>query len=243
MMKKIKFAIPSYKRAEKQRTLNMLVNLGYEKEDIVIATQTKQDYEEYSERYGEQCTIIFREANTVTGNRNTLLDYFDKGQWLIMLDDDIEGIYRLAGKKLVKVETKKELDEMFTDFFEYTEKNNGKMWGVYPVKNAYFMNNTINKKNIINSCLGIINDFRFDENYKAKEDIELCCRYIANGYNVIRFNFITYDVKHKQKGGCYETWKTDENEKVAVRLVTKYPKLLKMNTKRKGEVLYCGDRH
>ena len=194
----IKFAIPSYKRVDKQLSLKMLKDFGYEKDDIYISTETKEDYEAYKEKYSKDCNVIYKEGHSVTENRNALIDYFDKGQWVVMLDDDIQGFYKLAGKTLKKIETRNEIDKMFNDFFEYTEKNNGKMWGVYPCKNAYFMKQTINKKDIINSCLGLIIDERFDEELKTKEDIELCCRYINKGYNIIRFNFITYDVKHKQ---------------------------------------------
>ena len=241
-MQKIKFAIPTYKRVEKQLTLQMLKKFGYTKEDIIMATQTEDDYTAYKNKYNEDCIIICREGHSVTDNRNTLIDYFDKGQWIIMLDDDINGFFKLTGKSLTKIETKEEFDKMINDFFIYTEKNNGKMWGVYPCKNAFFMGQSINKKDIVNSCLGIIVDERFDENLKAKEDIELCCRYIKNGYNIIRFNFITYDVKHKQTGGCSDVWKTQENEIVARKLVYKYPSLLKLNSRRRGEVLYCGKR-
>lgn len=238
----IKFAIPTYKRADKQLTLNMLKEFGYSKEDIIMSTQTEEDYKTYTEKYGNDCTVIYKEGHSVTDNRNTLIDYFEKGQWVIMLDDDIKGFYKLAGKGLTKIETKEEIDKMFNDFFEYTEKNKGKMWGVYPCKNAFFMKQSINKRDIVNSCLGIIIDERFDESFTAKEDIELCCRYINKGYKVIRFNFITYDVRHKQKGGCYDSWKSNLNEIVSNRLVAKYPNLLKLNSKRKGEVLYCGTR-
>lgn len=238
----IKFAIPTYKRADKQLTLQMLKDFGYKKEDIVMSTQTKEDFEQYNDKYGSECSVIYREGHSVTDNRNNLIDHFEKGQWVVMLDDDITGFFKLAGKKLVKIETREEFETMLNDFFKYTEANNGKMWGVYPCKNAFFMGQSINKKDIVNSCLGLIIDQRFDDNLKAKEDIELCCRYIKSGYNVIRFNFITYDAKHRGKGGCSDVWKSNENEIVSKKLVMKYPKLLRLNTKRKGEVLYCGTR-
>lgn len=238
----IKFAIPTYQRADKQLSLKMLKDFGYTKDEIIMSTQTEEDYKAYKEKYDNDCTIIYKEGHSVTENRNTLIDYFDKGQWVIMLDDDIQGFFKLSGKGLKKIETREEIEKMFNDFFEYTEKNNGRMWGVYPCKNAFFMKQSINKKDIINSCLGLIIDQRFDEELKTKEDIELCCRYIKSGYNIIRFNFITYDVKHKQKGGCCEVWKSEINDVVAKKLVAKYPKLLKLNSRRKGEVLYCGTR-
>ena len=238
----IKFAIPTYKRPEKQLSLKMLRDFGYSKEDIIMSTQTEEDYKAYKERYDNECTIIYKEGHSVTENRNTLIDYFDKGQWVVMLDDDITGFFKLTGKSLKKIETREEFEKMLNDFFEYTERNNGRMWGVYPCKNAFFMKQSINKKDIINSCLGLIIDQRFDETLKTKEDIELCCRYIKSGYNIIRFNFITYDVKHKQKGGCCDVWKSEENDVVSKKLVAKYPKLLRLNSRRKGEVLYCGRR-
>lgn len=241
-MQKIKFAIPTYKRVEKQLTLQMLKEFGYEKDDIVISTQTQEDFEQYFNKYNSECSVIFREGHSVTDNRNTLIDYFNKGDWVVMLDDDIQAFYKLSGKKLTKISTKEEFNRMLNDFFEYTERNNGKIWGVYPCKNAFFMKQSIDKKDIVNTCLGLIIDQRFDETLKAKEDIELCCRYIKSGYNVIRFNFITFDAKHRNKGGCSDVWKSNENELVSKKLVAKYPKLLRLNTTRKGEVLYCGKR-
>lgn len=241
-MRKYKFGIPSYKRGAKQRTLQMLIDYGYEKEDIVISTQTEEDYREYSEKYGEFCEVIFTPGDSVTKNRNSILRHFGRGEWVVMLDDDISGFYKLNSGKLERINSIEELDSMVVDFFEFAKAHNALIWGLYPVKNQFFMKNTIDTSNIVNTCLGIINEVRFDESFIAKEDIELCCRVISAGLNVIRFNFICYDAKHRNKGGCYDVWNSDENEKVSERLVFLYPNLLKINRRRRGEVLFTGAR-
>lgn len=241
---KFKFAIPSYNRAEKQRTLELLSGLGFSKNDIVLSTQTEKDFEEYTEKYNGLCVIIYKAGNSAADNRNNLLEYFKEGDWIMMLDDDISGFFVLKGDKLAKVSSKDELEKMITSFFEYTEKVNGKMWGIYPVKNAFFMKKTIDKRCIVNGCLGIINYLKFDNGYRTKEDFEMCCRLLRNGKKVVRFNFVTADIKSKQKGGCHEDWKAiKENEEIAYNLTCKYPELVRLNPKRRGEVVFCGNRN
>lgn len=240
---KFKFAIPSFHRAENQRTLKMLVDLGFQKDEIVLSTQTAEDYKDYSARYGDRCEIIYKDGNCAADNRNTIIKAFHHGAWIMMLDDDIDAFYVLKGKTLQKIDTREHLEKMFTSFFEYTEKNGGKLWGIYPVKNAYFMKGTINKRSLVCGCLGIINCQEFDNRYRTKEDFEYCCRIMRSGANVIRFNFVTCDIKFKIQGGCHDDWgNIKENQQIAYDLVTRYPDLVKLNPSRRGEVLFCGKR-
>lgn len=69
-----KILIPSYKRAGKVKTLDLLQGETYSADDIIISTQTQEDYDAYRGHYKGRATIIYREGNSVGDNRNSLLE-------------------------------------------------------------------------------------------------------------------------------------------------------------------------
>ena len=230
------FGIPSYKRSDEQLTLDYLEQMGYSKEQIFISTQTAEDYEKYSKKYSNRANILYRKGTCVSDNRNTILDNFEKGQKIIMLDDDIKYIGSLKDKQ-IKPFTKEELNKFLNDAFEYCEKNHSLIWGGYPVDNYYFMKASIDKKNLlIGTILGIINDeYRFNREFKVKEDFELCLQMIKNGYNCIRFNFIHAPAKHKSEGGCKDVWNTDDE--CTKKILLKYPNFIRKGCKKNSILL------
>ena len=98
------FCIPSYKRAFEQLTLDYLESMEINKERIYISTQTKDDFKEYSEKYGQRANIIYNEGTCVGDNRNNILNNFKEGTKIVMLDDDLKFIGKLQNKKLVPFE-------------------------------------------------------------------------------------------------------------------------------------------
>lgn len=238
------WGIPSYKRGHEQQTLQYLKKLGYNPRQIIISTQTEDDYKEYQQKYGKDATIIYGNGNCVGDNRNNILNFIEKGCNIVMLDDDVKCLQKLSNGKLINVETREELDKFINNAFDYCEKNNARLWGVYPVSNAYFMKNTIDKKNILIGCvLGLKNEFLFNSEFRTKEDYELCCREISKGYNCVRFNNVTVNAKHKTNaGGCKDDWKFEINKRCADMLIQKYPTLIKRNNKKPEEVRYVGKR-
>ena len=240
------FGIPSYKRSQQQLTLSYLLKMGYCKNDIILSTQTKDDdYIKYKNLYDDKAIIISNDGNCVSDGRNELLKFVPKGCKLVMLDDDITALQILENNKLRDIYTKEELDSFIEKAFSFAETNNARMWGVYPVSNAFFMKKTIDKKNILIGCvMGIINnDLYFDRDFTTKEDFELCCREISRGFNCVRFNFITANAKHRtNSGGCKDMWKFDINKKNADMLIARYPKLIKRNSKKLDEVRYVGSK-
>ncbi len=232
------FGIPSYKRCEEQLTLDYLESMGYSKEQIYISTQTKEDYENYLNKYGERANIIYNEGSCVSDNRNTLLNNFPKGTKMIMLDDDLKFVGHLDNKQ-IKPFTKDELHNFLNDAFDYTQKNNALIWTGYPVENGFFMSNTIDKKNFGVGCIMgiIIDDYRFNSDFKIKEDFEICLHTIKDGYNCIRFNFIHAKGKHKSKGGCEEFWKNNKDDECTRKILLKYPTLIKRGNKKNSIIM------
>lgn len=220
-------AIPSYHRSGKQDTLTYLTTLGVPKDRIFIFVQDKDDYSAY-QQYKDQCNIVFAEADCVTKARNNILNTLSTN--LVMMDDDIRRISVLKDKHLVPLEDKASFDKIFDDCFKHTKDNKGKMFGIYPVYNDYFMSQTVSTRVTVNTVLGFTENFglRFDERYKAKEDIELCARILKAGGNVFRYNYLTVDAKHRTNdGGCHKEWHSGENEKAVKMLCLSYPTILK----------------
>lgn len=232
MKNNIYFAIPSYKRDFEQLTLDYLENMGVDREHIFISTQTEEDYYKYIEKYSGRANILFKEGSCVSDNRNALLDNFEIGTKIVMLDDDLKYIGHLVNNKIKPFE-KEELFEFIDDAFNYAEKNHAIVWTGYPVENAYFMKPTIDKKNFGVGCImGIIVDkYRFDREFKIKEDFEYCLHTIKDGCNAIRFNFIHAVGKHKSKGGCEEFWKKDLDTECTKKILLRYPDLIKKGNK------------
>ena len=236
------FGIPSYKRSKEQLTLKYLKALGYNKNQIIISTQTQEDYLLYKNLYDNDAMIIFKDGQCVSDNRNNILLALPTGTQIVMLDDDIKALQILSGGKLKDITTKQELDLIINDAFDYAIKHNARIWGVYPVSNPFFMKRTIDNRNIVIGCvMGLINNFIFDKKFRTKEDYELCCREMRNGHNCIRFNYLTANAKHKTNaGGCKDDWKYEINKRCADLLIGRYPEMIKRNSKKLDEVRYVG---
>lgn len=230
---KIYYCIPSYKRSEEQKTLEYLESMNINKDYIFIATQTIEDFETYKQKYGDRANIIYGEGYCVSDNRNNILNNFENGTKIVMLDDDLSFIGKLANKKIQPFK-EDELKEFIQDAFKYCEKNHSLIWTGYPAENGYFMKNTIDKKNFGVGCImGIIIDkYRFNPEYKIKEDFEICLQTIRDGYNCIRFNFIHAKGKHKSKGGCMEFWQDNQDEICTKKILLEYPTLIKKGNKK-----------
>lgn len=225
-MEKFKVVIPTYRRANEQLSLEYFRSLGTAPENIYLFVQTEEDKAAYEKRYGKEATIVYREASNVTEARNNILEYFDGRENLLMLDDDIRRIGVLKGDKLVAIESREEMLKYLNYCFEYTAKRGGKLFGVYPIYNAFYMEMSINTKVTVNTVLGFVkgNNMRFDATYPAKEDIEMCGRILSYGGNVYRFNNLAVDAKHRTNdGGCKEVWASNINVSVVKRLCLTYP--------------------
>lgn len=246
---KYRFGIPSYKRADSQLTLETLKKLGYAKNEIVISTQTKQDFTEYKHRYDDSAIILFRAAENDSQNRNTLIDYFGEGECFLLVDDDIRAFSKLkiepnGTKTLRRFERREELEATFDKMFRYCKAKRSPLWAWYPVDNAFYMSDTVDDRNIlVGTIFGVINSHRlkFDETYDLKGDYEISLRLMQIGLNAVRFNGYTAEARHKSTGGCEDARKAGKNKEQCAKLLLKYPELIKPSH-RTGEIRFVGKR-
>lgn len=234
----MKIAIPSYHRPD-VLTWTFYSQI-YNPKDMFIFVNDDTQKQEYL-KVNPNYQIIVTNKIGIQKNRNFILDYFKAGEKILMLDDDVRDVYKLGDKCLIKL-TNKEIIDFIEDAFKKTEDAGAKLWGIYMIKNHFFMSDKIKDKAfIIGSFCGIINNsLRYNEILELKEDYDYTIKNVITYGKILRFDNITANIKHyTNKGGCVETRKTKKNleAKCCKRLMKMYPDHLRINKKRQNEVI------
>lgn len=243
----MRIGIPSYQRVDKLHSLKTLKELGFTKDDIVISTQTQADYEAYLKAFSKDAKVIYRAGTNDSMNRNTCLDYFDEGEEILLIDDDIKqfcGLDIVGDKKMLyPIRSRVTLEKVLRKQFDFAGVHNSPLFAWYAVENAFFMSNTIDLRNIlVGTVFGIKNrkDVRFNEVYDLKGDFEISLRLIERGFNAVRFNGFVAKADHKSAGGCTDARKAGHNKIRCAALLNRYPTLIVPHPTRQGEIKYIG---
>ena len=240
-MCKYRILIPSYLRADTQSTVELLSG-AYSPAEIIVSTQTREDYEQYRAKWSDKATVIYLEGHSVGDNRNTLLRWCEANgvTQAIMLDDDISGI-QMYNKEVLK--DAQSIRRLFESCIKIAQQCKATVFGSYPVSNPLMMSSTVTVNNImIGTFLGILDtSLRFDTRYRVKEDYELCLRVMSHGGKVLRFNNFAPRARHKSAGGCLADFNDLTRYPIyAQMLMEQYPQYIKANQSRVGEVKYIG---
>jgi len=242
----MKICIPTYNRF-KINTLKILEE--FDPKDIYIFINNYDPSEwdsvllKYHKENGSSYNYQLIDTRGIPAARNFILNFFDEGEKIVMLDDDIDQILGLDFNNLKKqLRPIESVKGFFEEAFSICEKYGAKLWGIYPVANAFYMSPKMNNKGfIIGTMFGVINnELRFDENLKLKEDYDFTLQNIIKYKKVARFDWITIWADHyKRSGGCVEQRSADNNleKDCCDYILNKYPKYLRRNTKRENEVL------
>lgn len=238
-MNNIYYAIASYHRP-KCKTYHALKECGIEDERIVISLNDSNDFKTYVEALGSQAQIITRRGNNVASNRNNILNYFENGAKIILLDDDIRDFRKWEEKQGNKCGAQKkitELDKTFNEVFSFMQKNNIHFMGCLPTTNNMNIANMLRKgetysfNTLVQCGLCFViksEEIKFDEKWDMLEDYELNLRMIRQGYIIARINNIVPNKSYmgKEKGGMYDRYQRGEQELWLRRLVKKYPDMV-----------------
>jgi hypothetical protein len=193
-------AIPSYDRAESllAKTLNTLKDIPSNRIYIFVANESQ--YKIYKEVIHGYNIVIGKLG--ITNQRKFIKKYFKEGQCVVSIDDDVEEVNKLNGDTLNKLHN---LDLFFKESFKRLKEVNLYIWGIYPVRNPFFMKHTITTdlKFIIGTLYGFIvrHDKDLEPICKEKEDYEQSILYYLKDGGVLRYNNVTIKTKFKAKGG------------------------------------------
>ena len=228
----MRIAIPTYNRPEtiKKATLKTLKDIDRSLIDIFVANEEQQ--QEYRKSIGDDYNIVVG-VKGMKNIRNFMIDYYPEGEEVFYFDDDIYGVYKKEGAGLI------DIDLSFIDEgFDVLKKTGAELFGVYPVKNHFFMNDeiTTNLVYIVGCCYGCINRKDIKMTIDDKEDYERSILYYLKDKKVIRFGGITIKTKYyTEKGGLQSegmrNW--EQVDTSAKYLAEKYPELCKINTSKK----------
>jgi hypothetical protein len=235
-------AIPSYNRYDiiSNKTLKTLYEGNVSKNKIFIFVANKEQYKLYEETVDKKLyhKIIIGKLG-ITNQRIFISKYFPIGQYIVSLDDDIEEVSKLRGKdKLVRI---KDLNQFFIEAYQLMRETGLYIWGIYPVRNPFFMKNkiTYDLKFIIGMMYGYIN--RHDKKLypstmiETREDYEMSVLYYKMDGGVIRFNNINPKTKFLAEGGVGID-RLERNKKSAEYLINKYPDIFSLKYRKNGLV-------
>ncbi len=232
-------AIPTYNRTNEviNKTLNTLRIGGVNKNCIYLFVANKSQYDLY---YKTVPKDLYKEIvigkKGITNQRIFISRYFDEGQYVISMDDDVEELDILKGEKLVKI---KNVDSFFKKAYNILKKKNLYIWGIYPVRNPFFMYNevTYDLRFIIGVTFGFItrhsNKLKMSIRAETKEDYEQSILYYLNDGGVVRFNNVTAKTKFNATGGL-GTDRFQRNKNAAEYLTKKYPEIVTRKDRKDG---------
>lgn len=232
-------AIPTYNRQDvlERKTLKTLIEGGVSKNRIYLFVANKEQYKLYEEVIPKNMykEIIIGKKG-IANQRNFIANYFDEGQYIISMDDDVEEFQMLKGEKLVKL---KNVDDFFVNAYKLLKKNKLFIWGIYPVQNPFFMYNeiTTDLRFIIGVTYGFITrhtrKLRPSINAETKEDYEQTILYYNMDGGVMRFNNITTKTKFNAPGGL-GTDRYERNKSAATYLFKTYPDIVTVFQRKNG---------
>lgn len=217
-----KVAIPSYCRTQTllKCTLPLCISWGISQEQIYIFVVEEQECS-----YKEAVHSVYPHVKIVTGPlglhhmRNFITKYFDEDTPILHMDDDIHDLMlmhedtSIENKKSCRryplypiTQTYPDMRKWIVSAFEHTQTVGASLFGIYPVKNGYFMKDlpaiTYDLRFCVGAFWGIWNRRSIEIHIEEKEDFERTLRAYCMDGTVVRFNRIcpvtTY---YRTKGG------------------------------------------
>jgi hypothetical protein len=225
-------AIPTYNRADVvvNKTLHTLLDGKVNKNRIYIFVANKEQEKIYRDTVPSNMynKIVVGQLG-ITNQRKFISTYFPEGQYIISMDDDVEELLMMKNpEKLVKI---RDLNTFFMEAYKELKKEGLYIWGIYPVRNPFFMKKKISTdlKFIIGVLFGYINrhlkQLEPSNNAETKEDYEQSILYYKLDGGVLRYNYITPKTKFHAEGGLGKD-RFDRNKKAAEYLKKTYPDII-----------------
>ena len=157
--------------------------------------------------------------------RNFITNFYLDGQFIVEMDDDIEGIKMLQIDSNDKKNRKKwslvnipNLDKVIQEAFNMSMELNAYIWGIYPIANAYFMSPRVSSelKFIVGPMFGIINrkDRSLELTIDEKENVQRTLQYFVKDGVVLRLNNITVITKYYTNPGGMQTDKGAKQQRL-----------------------------
>lgn len=248
-------AIPSYDRIEylKSKTLKMLQDQNINKNKIYIFVANDIEYKKYKKEFGNYNIVIGKLG--LVNQLNFITDYFDENQKIMVLQDDIDSIWKKKWKKTDDV-TRKQMDEIvgvnldqfFNDGFNKLKELKLNFFGINKVSNCFLMGDGYSTD--LRLIVGVVYGYINKKKYKNKiidndtvQDIETSIIYFKKDGGILRYNDVGFTSKYMINGGIKTLLGSNEKRlemikdgnKRIMELYPGYGKIVANN--RQGEVI------
>lgn len=232
----MKIAIPSHNRVDtlKSKTYQLLLDRGFDEDDIFIFTDNFDDYK-------DEFKNVILSKDSITGKRNHIIEYFEEGEHIVEMDDDIDDIQ--TTKKGETNESVMNLKEFYEDNFKMLDC--GGMWGINSTHNNFFASGEDKYgEQLVSICAtltGYINDKSIKMTLKEKEDFERVLLYYERKKPILKRG--GYGIKTNYwngKGGIASDYDMDERINIqkesADYILDKYPNYVYQTERKNGIV-------
>lgn len=183
------------------------------------------------------CKNVYETGNLMQSRNFALEHAFKNNNICVQLSDDIKKV--VVNKNFGKAE-RVELDYAINDIVNRFNKVKGvKLLGVPPTDNYFFANKIVSVNTF---CIGDMlfikpNELRFDEQLTLKEDYDYTLQHMQKG-DVIRYQKYLFTFEHySNKGGAVDVRDDKEEQKNIMILKSKWGDKIRLNKKRKNEIL------
>ncbi len=240
-MEDLVYVVKSHERVDRffEKTYSKIIlEYGFELSKVFIFVSTDSDVELYSEKYKD--ANIVKAPKGVAAVDNFITSYFDSGQKIIYMNDDVSGIFTVD-ENLKKVKaSSQEVKALINEAFEVMVQNSISYGGLYPVLNTMFMSGGKDIK--VDFCL-IMDPFSFvinDKNVKItvsdKSDFEKSIQHFAINGALLRFNRYSLQVEYYGKKGGFQGRDEKTELSTAQEMLNKYPEYINgINVKNGGK--------
>lgn len=233
----MRIAIPSHNRAGLigNLTLAYLKRCGIEQGQIDIFVSSTDQVVEYGYAGVLANAIIPARTDNVRDKFNFIHNYYPAGTEVIVIEDDIDSIQRLAGYN--KLEEINNLTVHAAIAFDLCAKNNTKLWGISSNNNPFFLKEQAGFcfKMVVANMYGFIAEQPpILVTQHTKTDYERTILYTLKYGGVVRLDYLCPMTRnYKNPGGMQDlsdAKRADMEVQASNYLAQTYPTLCKLNT-------------
>ena len=230
----IKFVIPSFQRCKKlnDHTLQFLRNQNISLEDVWVFIR---EDDPQLDVYGMlPVNHLITDTKGIGMTHNEISYFFDEGDYLVELDDDLKKIIDTDRKPITNFK------QICETMFQELESKKLSYGGTYSVPNPMFMKGCAEYTTDLRYCLGAVRfrinrkDIILHTNYA--EDFENCILHYLRDGGILKNNWISPITKNYAIGGCAGDGRdTDSEKKDKEHLADSYPDLCTLFQRKNGK--------
>ena len=226
MKKDLVYVVKSHQRVDRfydKTYLKIIVNYGFDLKNVYVFVSLEEDVILYKDKY--PLINIVKAPKGVAAVDNFITDYFEEGQKIIYMNDDVSAIVELQDNKLIPLK-KQKLYSIINAMFGRMIKNQITYAGFYPVPNTLFMGQR--KKITYNMCLImdpfslVINNRKVRITISDKSDFEKSIQHFYYQNALLRYNHIALKVEYYGMRGGFQGRDATTEKNSALLLQSKY---------------------